>query len=299
MVAASRRDDDLLTLGGLAVHQNVRVRVHEPAGLASDVLHRLRLNSYDKPFLVEDGEHRAMCFTTDGSIQSEMRIDNPSALVSEYTHKMMAFLLFRPRPRHVLMIGLGGGSLLKYCHRHLPTTRFTAIEIDANVISLRSHFQIPPDGLRLSVIHADGARYVAELAESDARADVLLVDAYDRSGIAQSVAQPEFLENARRVLGNRGVFVMNLAVEGAECATYLEMIRSVFGEPVIPVTVGWGGNTVAFAGPALWDRRCLAAAPRRALRVQERLELVFSKLPGLVSEYLRHGRAAEAGPAIG
>ena len=137
----SRRDDDLLTLGGLAVHQNVQVRVHEPAGIAPDVLHRLRVNSYDKPFLVEDGEHRAMCFTTDGSIQSEMRIDNPSALVSEYTRKMMAFLLFRPRPRHVLMIGLGGGSLLKYCHRHLPTTRFTAIEIDANVISLRSHFR--------------------------------------------------------------------------------------------------------------------------------------------------------------
>ena len=101
---------------------------------------------------------------------------------------MMAFLLFRPRPRHVLMIGLGGGSLLKYCRRHLPTTRFTAIEIDANVIALRSHFQIPPDGSGLCVIHADGARYVAELAGSDERADVLLVDAYDRSGIAQSVA---------------------------------------------------------------------------------------------------------------
>ena len=92
------------------------------------------------------------------------------------------------------------------------------------------------------------------MAGSDERTDVLLVDAYDRSGIAQSVARPEFLENARRVLTDRGVFVMNLAVELAECATYLEMVRSVFGEPVIPVTVGWGGNTVAFAGPALRDR---------------------------------------------
>jgi spermidine synthase len=284
-----RQGEDLLTLGGLTVHQDTRVLVREPASIAPAVLcQQLRDGRYDKPFLVEDGKHRAMCFSIDGSIQSEMRIDDPDALVNEYTHKMMAFLLFCPRPRHVLMIGLGGGSLVKYCHRHLPTTRVTAVEIDANVIALRSHFRIPPDGSHLRVIHADGARYVADLAESVERPDVLLVDAYDRKGIARSVTEAEFLENARRVLPDRGVFVMNLAAYESDCATHLRMIRSVFGEPVIPVTVGWGGNTVVFAGPALRDRRCLAAAPRRARRVQEKLALSFSKLPGLVSEYLRH-----------
>jgi spermidine synthase len=284
-----RQGEDLLTLGGLTVHQDTRVLVREPASIAPAVLcQQLRDGRYDKPFLVEDGKHRAMCFSIDGSIQSEMRIDDPDALVNEYTHKMMAFLLFCPRPRHVLMIGLGGGSLVKYCHRHLPTTRVTAVEIDANVIALRSHFRIPPDGSHLRVIHADGARYVADLAESVERPDVLLVDAYDRKGIARSVTEAEFLENARRVLPDRGVFVMNLAAYESDCATHLRMIRSVFGEPVIPITVGWGGNTVVFAGPALRDRRCLAAAPRRARRVQEKLALSFSKLPGLVSEYLRH-----------
>jgi spermidine synthase len=284
-----RQGEDLLTLGGLTVHQDTRVLVREPASIAPAVLcQQLRDGRYDKPFLVEDGKHRAMCFSIDGSIQSEMRIDDPDALVNEYTHKMMAFLLFCPRPRHVLMIGLGGGSLVKYCHRHLPTTRVTAVEIDANVIALRSHFRIPPDGSHLRVVHADGARYVAGLAESGECPDVLLVDAYDRKGIARSVTEAEFLENARRVLPDRGVFVMNLAAYESDCATHLRMIRSVFGEPVIPVTVGWGGNTVVFAGPALRDRRCLAAAPRRARRVQEKLALSFSKLPGLVSEYLRH-----------
>jgi spermidine synthase len=276
-----------------------REEIHSADSGAPDALHQLRVDRDEEPFLIDDGGHRAMCFTTDGNIQSEMRIDNPNALVSEYTRKMMAFLLFRPRPRHVLMVGLGGGSLLKYCRLHLPTTRFTAIEINANVIALRSHFQIPPDGSGLRVIHADGALYLAELSRSDERADVILVDAYDRSGIARSVAQVKFLENARRVLTDRGVFVMNLAVDGAECATYLGMIRSVFGEPVIPVTVGWGGNTVAFAGPALWDRRCLAVAPRRALRVRERLDLSFSRLPGLLRAYLGSSQTAEADSAIG
>ena len=298
----STRDDNenLLTLGGLTVEQDTLVRVLEPAGAASAVLcQRLRAGTYDKPFLVDDGKYRALCFAIDGSLQSEMRVDEPEALVTAYTRKMMAFLLFCPRPRHVLMLGLGGGSLLKFCHRNLPDTRVTAVEIDAHVIALRSHFNIPPDSSALRVIHADGGRHVADMASTEERIDVLLVDAYDRKGIAQSVAQPEFFENARRVLADDGVFVMNLAAYESDCAAHLQMIRSVFGEPVLPVAVGWGGNTVVFAGPALRDRRCLAAVPKRARRVQEKLDLSFPKLPGLISEYLQHGPAMEADPGIG
>ncbi|MBP7610255.1 MAG: fused MFS/spermidine synthase [Steroidobacteraceae bacterium] len=290
---------NLLTLGGLTVEQDTLVRVPEPPGSAAAILcQRLLAGTYDKPILVEDGEFRALCFSIDGSIQSEMRVDEPEALVTAYTRKMMAFLLFCPRPRHVLMLGLGGGSLLKFCHRNLPDTRVTAVEIDAHVIALRSHFNIPPDSSALRVIHADGGRHVADMASTDERIDVLLVDAYDRKGIAQSVAQPEFFANARRVLADDGVFVMNLAAYESDCAMHLQLIRSVFGEPVIAVPVGWGGNTVVFAGPALGERRCLAAAPKRARLLQEKLNLSFPKLPGLVSEYLRHVPSAVPGPGM-
>jgi spermidine synthase len=292
----SVEDDGLVTLGGLTVDQDTLVRVLKPAGAAPAVLCRqLRADSYDKPFLIEDGKYRAMYFSINGSTQSEMRIDDPDALVNGYTRKMMAFLLFRPRPQHILMIGLGGGSLVKYCRRHLQSTRVTAVEIDASVLALRSHFRIPADGPDLRVVHADGARYVADLAGSGETTDVLLVDAYDHGGIARSVADLAFLENAHRVLTDRGVFVMNFAVRESDYATHVRMIQAVFGEPVIPVSVGWGGNIVVFAGPALRDRRCLAAAAGRARRLQERLDLSFPRLPGLVSDYLHRTPPARAG----
>ncbi len=144
-----RKEGDLLSLGGLAIDPGTLVRVMEPSEAAAAVLcQQLMTDTYDKPFLVEDGKHRAMCFTIDGSVQSEMLLDDPHALVNDYTRKMMGFLLFCPEPRRVLMIGLGGGSLVKFCNRHLPTTHVTVVEIDANVIALRSHFEIPPDGDR-------------------------------------------------------------------------------------------------------------------------------------------------------
>jgi spermidine synthase len=47
--------------------------------------------------------------------QSAMSLSEPDALIAQYTRKMMSFLLFNPDPKHIVMIGLGGGSLAKYC----------------------------------------------------------------------------------------------------------------------------------------------------------------------------------------
>src|SRR5258708_14586385 len=116
---------------------------------------------YDETFLVENRKTRSLWFGIDGAVQSEMWLDDPESLVSAYTRKMMGFLLFRRRPREILMIGLGGGSLAKFCHRHLPSARMSVIEIDPGVIAPRSHFQIPPDEFRLLAINGDGPAYVA------------------------------------------------------------------------------------------------------------------------------------------
>jgi spermidine synthase len=284
----------LITLKGFTADHETEIHLAEPGEADRGVLwQQLVSGTYDKPFMVDDGGNRVMCFTIDGSIQSEMNVADPDALVSDYTRKMMAFLLFCPRPQHVLMLGLGGGSLAKFCHRHLPHTSVSVVEINPAVIALRRHFHVPPDDERLRIVQGDGAEFVAGMAGDGRRADALLVDAYDRRGIASSMCDPQFLENARKILSVDGVFVMNLALYESRRDGYLRLLRSVFGEPVIAVDVGWGGNTVAFAGPALRSRRRLAAAPSYARWAQAKLDLKFTKLPGLVRKYLRNTAPTE------
>ena len=239
---------------------------------------RLAGDHHDKPFLVDNRRIRSLRFAIDGAVQSEMRLDEPEILVSAYTRKMMGFLLFRDRPREVVMIGLGGGSLAKFCHRHLPSTRMTVIEINADVIALRSHFQIPPDDSRLRVIHGDGSAYVAAMARSNQSTNVLLVDAFDRQGIATAVTERAFLQNARRMLSTLGIFVMNLVADREVCKRHIEDIRSVFGDPVIAVEVDNGNNVVVFAGRALRNRRRLNAATCNAQHIYARLGLHFPTL---------------------
>src|SRR3954471_11878845 len=94
------------------------------------------------------------------AIQSAMRLSSPDELELHYTRAMMSFLLFSPQPEHILMIGLGGGSIAKFLHRRMPASRTTVVEIRREVATAaRAYFSLPDDDDRLSVVIADGARY--------------------------------------------------------------------------------------------------------------------------------------------
>jgi spermidine synthase len=268
----------LLVLGGLTNDPHAVFKFSEPAGTARDLLFNGLLDgTYKKAFLIEEFEYRSMCFALDGCTQSEMRIDDPYALVSEYTRKMMGFLAFQPRPKRILIIGLGGGSLVKYCHRYLPRTRITAVEIDSDVLMLRSQFLVPPDDDRLTVIQADGADHVARMADRGERTNAILVDAYDHTGIANSVVKRSFIENTKQILGANGVFVMNLVAESADAHRHVKTVQQVFGDTVV-VAMQRGGNLVIFAGQALHDPQRARMAARNAERVEDRLGLFFPTL---------------------
>ena len=237
-------DGELLQMPSPFLMDTGVVRLLEPPDSCRETLRtRLVEGRYDKPFLLEHGGRRYLYFSL-SFIQSAMRLADPVALDLVYTQKMMAFLLFNPRPRSLLLLGLGGGSLAKFCHRHLPGAQITVLEIDPHVLALRDEFQVPPDDQRFAVIHDDGARYVAERA---GRTDVLLVDAFDHAGVAPSLAEAAFYEDAHRCLSANGIFVMNIAGDKAGYGPHLEQICRLFGENVIALPVKDDGNFIVFA----------------------------------------------------
>ena len=199
--------------------------------------------SYPKPFVVDNGERRYLYFNV-RLMQSEMLLSAPNALELRYTQKMMAFLLFHPRPKRIVLIGLGGGSLIKFCHQRLPGAHLTAVELDPNVIAWRAAFMLPADGPRLDVIEGDGADY---LAAADKGIDALLVDAFDKTGFAPSLANREFFEAAFAKLSGNGVLVINLAGEKDSYAGLIGEVMTVFDDQVIVISVPDDGNHVLYA----------------------------------------------------
>ena len=264
----------LLELPGKVSGEPVKVRVLEPAqsdpvGLYEQIL----TGRYTRPFVIDDGEIRQLLFSLD-FIQSGMRIDDPCALEFAYTRKMMAFLLFVPNPEHVLMVGLGGGSLAKFCHRHLPGTRLTVVEVNPDVIALREAFGVPDDP-RLAIIQADAADYLSA-AEGDA--DVLLLDGFDAKGIAPAFLNRSFYQAARRRLRPGGLVVANFAGPRKYWSRHLALLNEAFEGRVHLGTVPGGDNHIGLAfaesGCSLdWER-----LEERAEALADQFPLDFSAL---------------------
>lgn len=249
------------------------LRLMESAETREEELYeRIAGGTYDKPYILEDGALRYLCFGIE-NIQSAMRISDPYALDLPYTREMMAFLLFNDQPRRIALIGLGGGSIAKYCYRYLPAARIVAVESDPHVIALRDEFVIPRDDSRFSVIQSDGALYLSGLQR---RLDVVLVDVFDRDGIPPSLANTLFYENARRCLVPRGMLVMNLAGGETACFSHLGWIREVFGEAVIVVPSDDSGNYVVFASKDKYFQPQWKWLLFQARRLEEQLGLEFS-----------------------
>jgi spermidine synthase len=220
------------------------VRVLEPADADRSVLAARLLNgSYDKPFIAEDGTTRALHFCWNYT-QSCMRIDEPGALQMLYTRAMMSFLLFHTHPRALLLLGLGGGSLAKYCHLHLPEARITVVESNTDVLALRSEFAVPRDDDRFRVIEGDAGAFVAACCD---RFDVVLMDAFDRRGLAPGLGTHEFYEELRSRLRPDGILVANVAGMQTERYDHIESMKLVWGDNMLVLPAEEDDNDVVFA----------------------------------------------------
>ena len=183
-------------------------------------------NSKGKPFIFDHDGMRTLHLDA-RFIQSAMRIAAPNELLLSYTKAMTAFLLIQPAPRHILIIGLGGGSLAKYCYHELSSARVTVLESEPDVIALRESFFIPADDARFQIVQADAADYLAATKE---RVDVILHDGYDTDGLAPGLCSGHFFQQCERVLDDEGIMVANLLRNSDELLPAMLDLHSVFGQ---------------------------------------------------------------------
>lgn len=219
-------------------------------GIMSHILERLRLLQAalhaapsGKPFVLDTGRELSLHFQPH-AIQSAMRHRAPDQLIVGYTRTMMSFLLFAPHPERIAMIGLGGGSLAKYIHRHLPAADFTAVEINRDVVALRKLFAIPDDSGRFRVLCLDGADYIEKC---DAPLDVLIVDGFDMSGQPPQLSSQAFYDACFAKLTRRGVLVVNLWSATNEYGKCIARLRRSFRDRLLHVPAEDSANRIVFA----------------------------------------------------
>ena len=169
-------------------------------------------------------------------IQGSMRLDAPTELFHEYIQRMMAWLLFvepdSVAGRQALQLGLGAGSLSKFCYTklHMQTA---AIELNPQVLlACRGWFQLPADNPRFEVVLADAAEEIQN-PRWWGRVDALQVDLYDHEAAAPVLDSYLFYSHCRRLLTDQGCLTVNLFGRASSFARSLDKLSDAFGASAV------------------------------------------------------------------
>jgi spermidine synthase len=222
----------------------------------------------DTPLLHEENGELSLHFGFP-TIQSRMLKSDPERLILDYTRTMMGFLLLSPNPQRIAMIGLGGGSLAKYCSHNLPAADFTSVELSSDVIALRNRFGIPQDNSHFRIICADGAEFVRRETESY---DVLLVDGFDCDGQPEQLCSSFFYDNCHAALRQSGILVVNLCADDPRLETYLGRLNVSFDGKIVLAEADEGENMIVFAGKGI-------SFPPKFSEITERLRVLEPNHP--------------------
>ncbi len=224
------------------------------------------------------------------AVQSAMSLSDPVALSLSYTRAMMSFLLFSEAPRTSLVLGLGGGSLVRFLRHHFPTCKIDAVEQRPDIVRLaKAYFQIRP-GPELSIHVADAGEF---LNHPNARAsegyDVIFVDTYDNAGLSDSVLGYAFFTHCRRLLSNRGTIVVNLwGSQRGSYETALHHLSDNFMDQVLCLPVLSKGNVIALGTTTAVATRQLKRLKPKARELQTRYDLEFPRFARDLQKYNRH-----------
>ena len=184
-------------------------------------------------------------------IQGTMLLDSPYDIELEYVQRMMAWLLFvEPASlgkRHAMQLGLGAGTLTKFCRKKLRM-KTTAIEINPQVVAAcRLWFKLPADDTKLEVVLGDAA-VVAKHPHWHGSVDALQVDLYDEEAAAPVLDSEDFYADCRKLLTLDGCMSVNLFGRSSSFDATLAKITAAFGaDAVWAFRATREGNTVVLA----------------------------------------------------
>jgi spermidine synthase len=150
---------------------------------------------------------RTLWFERNGVRQSVVDPDDPDHLELPYLRAMLVGMALAEEPQRILVVGLGGGSLPRFIHKHYPQVTIDVVDIDPDVVKVAKRFFGFREDATLRAHVADGRRFIEE---TRVRYDVIFLDAYGSENIPYHLATREFLDGVRRALGPKGIVVGNI-----------------------------------------------------------------------------------------
>lgn len=186
-----------------------------------------------------DGDVRALTFVRDDgqeAVQSRVALSAPQTLVSPYARCMFASYFYQPEPRRVLIVGLGGGAMVRFLVHHQPHLQIDAVEIDPAVVRLADQYFGVRSGGNVRVHTADAIAFIEATTD---RYDMIFMDAFlrpsadtDATGVPSRLKTLAFLGRLKQALSPGGTVAFNIN-EHDNLADDINSVAAAFGDAVV------------------------------------------------------------------
>ena len=187
---------------------------------------------YRNIFVTDDDGLRCLTFRrfAGGHRQTCMRMSDPNELVFPYAKLMLGALTLNPRPKRILIVGLGGGTLPTNLSTMAPDANIEVVELDPAVVKVAKEYFNFKTGPKLSVHTEDGRVFIKKALRNGEHYDLIMLDAFEDDYIPEHLLTKEFLTEVKGILTPDGVLAANTFSSSKlypyESATY----AAVFGE---------------------------------------------------------------------
>lgn len=222
--------------------------IHEERSLYRNILINEQNGERCMRFVVHDrATHNQSCFY----------LANPRKLVFDYAKMVVASLLVKPEPKHILIVGLGGGTLPAVFHELLPTATITSVEIDPAVVKAAKRFFNYEESEQVQTVTMDARVYLKRALRENRKWDLIILDAFNGDYIPEHLMTQEFLQEVRNALQPGGLVAANTfstsrlyhheSVTYASVFPQLKMLASSRGNRVLLASM----DAFALPGPEL------------------------------------------------
>ena len=186
--------------------------VHQPTGNAKRIIGRVK-SAISEIIVYEEGKLRCFYFAGGRNThQSCMNLANESKVDFEYIRMMFAAGTLRKKQGKVLVLGLGGGTLVKLFQKFYPGTAIDVVDLDPGVYEMaKKYFAFKPKA-STGVFIMDAYDFVLKKARARAPGgyDMIFVDCFDANYIPPKLRSRPFIQGLRNILGPGGILAANV-----------------------------------------------------------------------------------------
>lgn len=239
-----------------------------------EIIHHCR-DKLGSILVIDYRKHRVLTFN---SVFEQSKIDRryPQVPVHEYSRAMLLPAAFNT-PRHVTILGLGGGVMASAFLHLFPECTVHAVELRQVVLDVAREYFGLPNSERLKVTIADARNALNDAP--GASTDLILADLYSADRMSPAQAQRQFVESCSRALRPGGWLVLNYHRTPDPDGVYFRQLKKHFS--VLLAFKSKTDNTVVYASKQPFE----AIHPKDpAIAILEkRLPIDWSRLMGRVT----------------